>query len=49
MKAMTGRDGEINHCRPGCLACLQMVVQESPVVCAAWSGGKKKALKEAVL
>ncbi len=47
-KAMTGRDGEINHCLPGCAACMQMVMQETPVVCAAWPDERKKAAKKAV-
>ncbi|MCG8400234.1 MAG: NADH:flavin oxidoreductase [Firmicutes bacterium] len=46
LKAQEGRGGEINPCRADCDVCIQLVMRQKPVICAAWDGSRKKRFNE---
>jgi len=44
-KAAAGKSGEINRCRTECDVCMKLVMQQKPVICAAWDNVRKNKFK----
>lgn len=48
-KAAEGKSREINRCRTECDTCIKLVMQQKPVICAAWDNVRKNKFKELLI